>query len=66
MTVISEGPSDGPEVEKFDTVNVYARRLVADGTQFEDNLGTDTRRPIVIGERPGRRPRKRVDRSPTG
>ena len=49
-TVISEGPSDGPEVEDFDTVTVYARGVLsADGTEIENNFGSETPKSIVIG-----------------
>ena len=49
-TVLTEGPSDGPEIESFDTVNVYARGVLsADGTQIENNFGGETPKPIVIG-----------------
>jgi FKBP-type peptidyl-prolyl cis-trans isomerase len=54
--VLSEGPSDGPEVKNLDTVMVYARGVLsADGTTVENNFGTDTPRPVIVGgtELPG-------------
>ena len=60
VTVSSEGPGDGPEVEKFDTVNVYSLGVLsADGTQFENSFGSGTPTPVVVGRRSGRRPRRR-------
>jgi FKBP-type peptidyl-prolyl cis-trans isomerase len=48
--VIEEGPSDGQEIKEFDTVNVYSLGvLTEDGTQFENNFGTDTPKPLIIG-----------------
>ena len=41
VTVVEEGPSDGPEAEKFDTVNVESDGiLVAGGTQIENNAAS--------------------------
>ena len=63
-TVITEGPSDGPEVEDFDTVNVYARGVLsADGTEIENNFGdARRRRRRDRAEQPGRRGRRRPRR----
>ena len=53
VTVLEEGPSDGPEAKKYDTVNVYSQGyVVPGGTQIENNVGSGTPRPVVIGQAP--------------
>ena len=53
VTVLEEGPSDGPEAKKYDTVNVYSQGYVVPGsTQIENNVGSGTPRPVVIGQTP--------------
>ncbi len=50
VTVLSEGPGEGPEVEQFDTVNVYSLGVLsADGTQFENSFGSEVPTPVVVG-----------------
>ena len=67
LTVVEEGPSDGPEAEKFDTVNVYSRGYLdrrRDGVREhcgEWHAAADRDR-----RGPGRRPGGGADRRPTG